>query len=86
MDNFLGTLWDDAKGVFSAVIDFEKFKFERELANDRLIFERQLAARQAPVNPATGLPSVNNGTAQTNFTPFVIAGAVVLGVVLLIKS
>lgn len=47
--SFFGDLWDEAKGVFKTVVDFEIFKAQMDLAQDSLRFQAELESIQAPV-------------------------------------
>lgn len=70
---FLQGLWDDTKEVFRDVVDFEKFKFQAELFNDRQKFEAQLAADQAPRT----FRSFGSPEGQSNLVTFAIIGAAI---------
>jgi len=47
--NLFGDMWDASKGVFKDYIDFESFKFEKTLANDRWKWQAENAKQTAPV-------------------------------------
>lgn len=74
---FLQGLWDDAREVFRDVVDFEKFKFQADLFNDRQKFEAQLAADQAPrTSRSFATPQI-----QSNLVTFAIVGGAVAAAV-----
>ncbi len=71
---FLDGLFDNARGVFKDVIDFEKFKFELALAKDARAAEAAQARSQAPTPPAASL--------SLSSPLVVLGGLAVVGVVL----
>ncbi len=71
---FLDGLFDNVRGVFKDVIDFEKFKFELQLAKDARAAEAARQQSQAP-RPPTGSSALSN--------PIVVVGGLaVVGLVL----
>ena len=75
---FLDTLWDDARGVFTDLLDFEKWKFQSQLAADREAAERRVRQQQAPVATGSGLMGFGAGSGQLLLIAGVAIGAVLL--------
>ncbi len=83
---FLDGLWDNARGVFKDWTDWEKFKFEKNISEDRWKFQRQLETSQAPqrsgwsnpagVAPRSGIPT----------TALVVGGLAAVGIVVFVVS
>lgn len=75
---FFGDLWDTARGVFKDYIDFESFKFEKKLTEDRWAWEASNNQKQAPV-------ASNYASPGSSMMPWVIGAVAVGAAVLLFK-
>lgn len=82
--SWLGDLWDSATGVFKDYLDYDSWKFEQNMAEERWRWEKEQAKANAPAQSSWAPISGSSGGIDNK--TLLIGGALIVGGYLVAKQ